>query len=51
MTQEIGFILVTGSPTPDVIEKGRALRLNNLVKKPFTTQNLNGAIERAVGRL
>jgi two-component system chemotaxis response regulator CheY len=50
-TQGIGFILVTGSPTPEMIEKGRALRLNNLVKKPFTTAGLKQAIEGVVGRL
>lgn len=51
MTQGIGFILVTGSPTPEMVEKGRALRLNNLVKKPFTTASLKQAIESVVGRL
>lgn len=51
VTQGVGFILVTGSPTPDMIEKGRALRLNNLVKKPFTTASLKAAIESVVGRL
>jgi two-component system chemotaxis response regulator CheY len=51
MTQGIGFILVTGSPTPDMIAKGKALRLNNLVKKPFTTASLKGAIESVVGKL
>lgn len=50
MTQGIGFILVTGTPTPDMIEKGRALRLNNLVKKPFTTAGLKQAIEGVVGK-
>jgi two-component system chemotaxis response regulator CheY len=50
-TQGIGFILVTGTPTPQMLEKGRALRLNNLVKKPFTTASLKQAIESVVGRL
>lgn len=50
-TQGVGFILVTGSPTPQMLEKGRALRLNNLVKKPFTTAGLKQAIESVVGRL
>ncbi len=49
-TQGIGFILVTGTPTPEMLEKGRALRLNNLVKKPFTTAGLKQAIESVVGR-
>ncbi len=49
-TQGIGFILVTGTPTPEMLEKGRALRLNNLVKKPFTTAGLKQATESVVGR-
>lgn len=49
-TQGIGFILVTGTPTPEMLEKGRVLRLNNLVKKPFTTAGLRQAIESVVGR-
>lgn len=51
MTQGVVFILVTGSPTPEMLEKGRALRLNNLVRKPFTTAGLRQAIESVVGRL
>lgn len=50
-TQRIGFILITGSPTPEVIQAGRALDLNNLVKKPFNTATLKAAIESVVGRL
>jgi two-component system chemotaxis response regulator CheY len=50
-TQQIGFILITGNPTPQMVEKGRALGLNNLVKKPFTTASLKQCIEMVVGRL
>lgn len=50
-TQRIGFILVTGTPTPALIETGRKLGLNNLVKKPFTSASLKKAIEATVGRL
>ncbi|MEY8880846.1 response regulator [Donghicola sp. XS_ASV15] len=50
-TQQVGFILVTGTPTPDIIARGRALGLNNLVKKPFTTASLKASIEAVVGRL
>ena len=50
-TQKIGFILVTGTPTPEILEKGRALGLNNLIKKPFTTQSLKASVEAVVGRL
>ncbi|WP_210528181.1 response regulator [Rubellimicrobium arenae] len=50
-TQNVGFILVTGSPTKEMVDKGRALGLNNLVKKPFTTASLKASIEQVVGRL
>ncbi|SHI75485.1 response regulator [Wenxinia saemankumensis] len=50
-TQQIGFILVTGTPTPEIIEAGRRIGLNNLVKKPFTTAGLKQSIEAVVGRL
>ena len=50
-TRKIGFILVTGSPTQDLIDRGRALALNNLVKKPFTTDTLKKTIEAVVGKL
>lgn len=49
-TQRVGFILVTGSPTPEIIDTGKRLGLNNLVQKPFTTQSLKRAIESVVGR-
>ncbi len=50
-TQKTGFILVTGTPTPDIVTRGRSLGLNNLVKKPFTTASLKSSIEAVVGRL
>lgn len=50
-TQRIGFVLVTGSPTQDMITRGKQLGLNNLIKKPFTTVSLKAAIEAVVGRL
>ncbi|MGC9417855.1 MAG: response regulator [Rhodovulum sp.] len=50
-TQRIGYILVTGTPTPELIQKGQRLGLNNLVKKPFTTATMKKAIEAVVGRL
>lgn len=50
-TQRIGFILVTGSPTPDLIQRGQALGLNNLIKKPFTSITLKACIEKVVGKL
>jgi two-component system chemotaxis response regulator CheY len=50
-TARIGFILVTGSPTPDLAARGRALGLNNIIKKPFSTASLKQCIESVVGRL
>jgi len=35
-TQRIGFILITGTPSPEVLRQGQELGLNNLVRKPFT---------------
>ena len=51
LTQRIGFILITGSPTPDVVSQGQQLGLNNLVRKPFSTATLQASIEQVVGRL
>ncbi len=50
-TQRIGFILITGTPSPDILKRGQELGVNNLVKKPFTTVTLKSAIERVVGKL
>lgn len=50
-TARVGFILVTGNPTADIVAKGKALGLNNLIKKPFTTAALKQCIESVVGRL
>jgi two-component system chemotaxis response regulator CheY len=50
-TQKVAFILVTGTPSQDVLDRGRKLGLNNIVKKPFTTPSLKSAIEAVVGRL
>ena len=50
-TARIGFILVTGNPTPDLIAKGKALGLNNIIKKPFSTASMKQCIETVVGKL
>ncbi|EEW24193.1 response regulator [Rhodobacter ferrooxidans] len=50
-TQRIGFILITGTPSADVLRRGQELGANNLVKKPFTTVTLKSSIERVVGKL
>lgn len=50
-TARIGFILVTGNPTADMVSRGKTLGLNNMIKKPFTTASLKQCIESVVGRL
>lgn len=50
-TRSIGFILITGSPSQEMLTRGQKLGLNNLVKKPFTTPSLKAAVEAVVGRL
>ncbi|MFG5383139.1 response regulator [Yoonia sp. R2-816] len=50
-TARIGFILVTGNPTPDLVSKGKTLGLNNIIKKPFSTASMKQCIESVVGRL
>ncbi|MFQ1700159.1 response regulator [Loktanella agnita] len=50
-TARIGFILVTGNPTADLVTKGKALGVNNIIKKPFSTASMKQCIESVVGRL
>ena len=51
VTQRLGFILVTGKPTPEIIQVGKKLGLNNIIRKPFTVATMKQAIEQVVGRL
>jgi len=50
-TQRIGFILITGTPSPDNVREGQQLGLNNLIRKPFTSATVKAAIESVVGKL
>lgn len=50
-TQKVGFILITGSPSQELLDRGIKLGLNNLIKKPFTTPSLKASIEAVVGKL
>lgn len=50
-TQQIGFILVTGKPTAEIVAAGQQLAMNNMIKKPFTTQAMKQCIESVMGRL
>lgn len=49
--QKIGFILVTGRPTPEIVAQAKQLGLNNMIKKPFTSASMKQCIESVVGRL
>ncbi len=50
-TKGVGFLLITGKADREIIETGRKLGMNNLVKKPFQPDDLRKAIEAIVGRL
>jgi two-component system chemotaxis response regulator CheY len=50
-TQSIGFILITGNATNDIITTGQKYRMNNMIKKPFSTLQLKQCIETVVGKL
>ena len=50
-TARTGFILITGSPDPQLVQTGIQLGLNNFIKKPFSTVQLKQCIEKVVGRL
>ncbi|MEM7727793.1 MAG: response regulator [Pseudomonadota bacterium] len=46
-----GFILVTGSPDPKILQQGVQIGLNNYLTKPFNTAQMKACVERVVGRL
>ncbi len=50
-TQKMGFILVTGRPTPELVAQAKKLGLNNMIKKPFTAASMKQCIESVVGKL
>lgn len=50
-TQKVGFILVTGKPTPEIVAAAKKLGLNNMIKKPFTSASMKQCIESVVGKL
>ena len=49
--RKMGFILVTGRPTPEIVAEAKQLGLNNMIKKPFTAAAMKQCIESVVGRL
>ncbi len=50
-TAGVGFLLITGRADKEIIDRGRALKMNNFIAKPFAPEGLKGAIEAIVGRL
>ena len=51
LPERMGFILVTGKPTPEMVAQAKQLGLNNMIKKPFTSISMKQCIESVVGRL
>ncbi len=50
-TAGVGFLLITGRADKEIIDRGRALKMNNFIAKPFQPNDLKAAIEAIVGRL
>ena len=50
-TARVGFLLITGRADREILEAGKALGMNNFLKKPFQPAELKSAIEAVVGRL
>lgn len=50
-TKNVGFILITGKPSPQIVADAQRLKLNNLIKKPFTTASMRQCIEAVTGPL
>lgn len=51
MTARIGFILVSGRMTPEIMNTGKSLGMNNYIQKPFSTPQLKACIQAVVGPL
>lgn len=50
-TQRIGFILITGTASRELIERGNAAGMNNFIAKPFTKEAMLRCIELVTGKL
>lgn len=50
-TQRIGFILVSGRVDQNIITTGKKLGMNNFIKKPFNTPQMQQCIQAVVGQL
>lgn len=51
MTSRIGFILVSGRMTPELMNSGKSLGMNNYIQKPFSTPQLKACIQAVTGPL
>lgn len=51
ITSRIGFILVSGRMTPEIMDAGKARGMNNYIQKPFSTAQLKACIQAVVGPL
>lgn len=50
-TARIGFVLVSGRMTPEIMNAGKALGMNNYIQKPFSTPQLKACLQAVVGPL
>lgn len=50
-TSRVGFILITGRASQQLVDSGRASGMNNIIAKPFTAAELKSCLEAVVGRL
>ncbi len=50
-TKRTGFILLTGSDDPSLVQRGIKLGMNNFIKKPFSVPQLKTCMEKVVGKI
>ena len=50
-TARIGFILISGSMTQDLLTSAQKFGLNNFLPKPFNTAGLKACLEKVTGPL
>lgn len=50
-TSRIGFVLVSGRMTPEILETGKLLGMNNYILKPFSTPQMKACLQAVVGPL
>ncbi|SFS57548.1 two-component system, chemotaxis family, response regulator CheY [Sulfitobacter marinus] len=50
-TSRIGFILISGSMTREILAAAQKWGLNNFLTKPFDTPKMKSCVETVIGRL